>query len=112
MSTDEKDGPHVKFERPLDITVMTIDGTRCGEGHLVEISDSEAQIELTGDVAEQSEFFLMLTGFGNPVFRRCRRKWVRGTQVGVSFDRTDIGIKSSKEVPQEQSGLERRARSA
>ena len=102
MRADEKDEPHVKFDPPLDIRVMTIDGTRCGEGRLIEISESEAQIELTGDVAEQSEFFLMLSRFGNPVFRRCRRKWVRGTQMGVSFDRTDIGIKSSKEVPQEQ----------
>jgi hypothetical protein len=101
MRTDESGGdePRVKFERPLDITVMTIDGTRCGEGRLNEISDSEAQIELTGHMAELGEFFLMLTGFGNPVFRRCRRRWVRGTQVGVSFDRTNIGIKSSEEVP-------------
>jgi hypothetical protein len=101
MRTDEsgEDEPRVKFERPLDITVMTIDGTRSGEGRLNEISDSEAQIELTGHMAELGEFFLMLTGFGNPVFRRCRRRWVRGTQVGVSFDRTNIGIKSSEEVP-------------
>ena len=61
--------------------------------------------KLTGHAAELSEFFLMLTEFGNPVFRRCRRKWVRGAQIGVSFKRTDIGIKSSKEVPQEQSGV-------
>jgi len=101
MRTDASndDEPRVKFERPLDITVMTIDGTRSGEGRLNEISDSEAQIELTGHMAELGEFFLMLTGFGNPVFRRCRRRWVRGTQVGVSFDRTNIGIKSSEEVP-------------
>src|ERR1700688_989674 len=101
MRTDESGGdePRVKFERPLDITVMTIDGTRSGEGRLNEISDSEAQLELTGHMAELGEFFLMLTGFGNPVFRRCRRRWVRGTQVGVSFDRTNIGIKSSEEVP-------------
>jgi hypothetical protein len=101
MRTDESGGdePRVKFERPLDITVMTIDGTRSGEGRLNEISDSEAQIELTGHMAELGEFFLMLTGFGNPVFRRCRRRWVRGTQIGVSFDRTNIGIKSSEEVP-------------
>ena len=33
MRTDEfdEDEPKVKFERPLDIRVMTIDGTRCGE---------------------------------------------------------------------------------
>ena len=89
MRTDEsgKDEPRVRFERPLDVRVMTIDGTRCSEGRLIEISDSEAQIELTGQAAELSEFFLMLTGFGNPVFRRCRRKWVHGAQMGVSFER-------------------------
>jgi hypothetical protein len=105
MRTDEsgEDGPRVKFERPLDITVMAIDGTRCGEGRLNEISDSEAQIELTGHMAELGEFFLMLTGFGNPVFRRCRRRWVRGTEIGVSFDKTNIGIKSSEEVPRKRS---------
>jgi hypothetical protein len=100
MRPDEKHEPNVKFEQALDIRVMTIDGTRCGEGRLIEISDSEAQIELTGHAAELSEFFLMLTGFGNPVYRRCRRKWVHGAQIGVSFKRTDIGIKSSKELPQ------------
>jgi hypothetical protein len=103
MRTDASQGdePRVKFERPLDIKVMAIDGTWSGEGLLFEISDSEAQIELTGHAAELTEFFLMLTGFGSPVFRRCRRKWVHGAQIGVSFRRTDIGIKSAKELPQE-----------
>jgi hypothetical protein len=104
MRTDEKHEPRVKFDQPLDIKVMTIDGTRRGEGRLIEISDSEAQIELMGQVAELSEFFLMLTGFGNPVYRRCRRQWVHGAQMGVSFKRSGIGIKSSKELPQEHSG--------
>jgi hypothetical protein len=101
MRADEKDEPHVKFDPPLDIRVMTIDGTWCGEGRLIDISDSEAQIEFTGHAAELNEFFLMLTGFGNPVYRRCRRKWVDGAQIGVTFKRTDIGIKPPKEVPQE-----------
>ena len=101
MRTDETDEPKVKFDRPLDIRVMTIDGTRCGEGRLIEISDSDAVIELTSQAIDHVEFFLLLTGFGNPVFRRCRRKWVHGAQMGVSFERTDIGIKSSKELPEE-----------
>jgi hypothetical protein len=100
-----KDEPHIKFEQLLDVRVMTIDGTRCEEAHLIEISDSEARIELTGKAGELSEFFLMLTGFGSPVFRRCTRKWVNGSQMGVGFKRTDIGIKSWKEIPQEQSGI-------
>jgi hypothetical protein len=101
------DKPHIKFEQPLDIRVMTIDGTRYGEGRLIEISDSEALIELTGHAADQSELFLLVTEFGNPVFRRCKRKRVHGAQICVTFKRTNIGIKSSKEIPQEQSGTAR-----
>jgi hypothetical protein len=101
IDESETDEPHVKFDQPLDIKVMTIDGTRCDDGRLFEISDSEAQIELTGHhLAELSEFFLMLTQFGNPVFRRCRRKWVHGAQIGVSFKKTNIGLRTFKPVPQ------------
>jgi hypothetical protein len=108
MRTDENDGndePNVKFEQPLDIRVMTIDGTRYAEGRLIEISDSGALIELRGHAADQAEFFLLVTEFGNPVFRRCRRKWVQGAQMCVSFKSSNIGIKSSKEIPQERSGV-------
>jgi hypothetical protein len=51
---------------------------RYGGGRLIEISDSEALIELTGHAADQAEFFLLVTEFGNPVFRHCKRKWVHG----------------------------------
>jgi hypothetical protein len=99
----ENDDPRVKFEQPLPIRVMSADGTRSSDGFLIEISDRDAEIQLTAYAGELSEFFLMLTGFGNPVFRRCRRTWVHGAQMGISFSRTDIGIKSSKEVPKEES---------
>jgi hypothetical protein len=102
IDPSETDEPHVKFDQPLDIKVMTIDGTRCGEGRLIEISDSEAQIELTGHAAELNEFFLLLTGFGNPVFRRCRRKWVDGALMGVNFNNTQIKIKSLEEDGREE----------
>jgi hypothetical protein len=105
VRTDESDEPNVKFERPLDIRVMTIDGTRCGEGGLIEISDSDAIIELASRAVDHAEFFLLLTGFGNPVFRRCTRKWVHGTQIGVTFDGTNTGIKSVKAAPEEQSDV-------
>jgi hypothetical protein len=104
VRTDETDEPKVKFDRPLDIRVMTIDGPRCGEGRLIEISDSDAVIELTSQAIDHIDFFLLLTGFGNPVFRRCTRKWVRGAQIGVTFDGSNIGIKSAKEAPKEWSG--------
>ena len=48
--------------------------------------------------SNHAEFFRLLTGLGNPVFRRCTRKWVHGAQIGVTFDGTNIGIKSAKEA--------------
>ncbi len=77
---------------------MAIDGTWCGEGLLIDVSHTEAQIEVTGRAAELTEFFLLLTSFGSPVFRRCKREWVHGARVGVSFNKTNIGIESLEEV--------------
>ena len=93
MTTEEDDQPRVKFEQPLDIKVMSIDGTRSEKGRLIEIGDYQAVIELTGRAAEWNEFFLLLTSFGNPVFRRCVRVWAYGGQIGVKFN------ESAKELP-------------
>jgi hypothetical protein len=90
----EENPRRVEFERPLAVKVMSIDGTWCGDSFLIDISDTEAQIEATGQAAELAEFFLMLTSFGSPVFRRCRRNWVDGARMGVSFNKTQIGINS------------------
>ena len=97
-SNDEDDTPRVRFERPREVRVMAIDGTWCGERLLIDVSHTEAQIEVTGHVAELAEFFLLLTSFGSPVFRRCKREWVHGARVGVSFNKTNIGIESLEEV--------------
>ena len=53
----QNDRPRVKFERPLEVRVMTIDGTWCGESFLIDVSDTEAQIETTVHAAELTEFF-------------------------------------------------------
>jgi len=100
-TNDQNEAPRVKFERSLEVRVMTIDGTWSGEGFLIDISDTEAQIAVTGHAAALTEFFLMLTSCGNPVFRRCRREWVDGATVGVSFKKTSIGMKSLEEVRRE-----------
>jgi hypothetical protein len=97
-TNDQSEAPCVKFERPLEVRVMTIDGTWSGESVLIDISDTGAEIEVTGFAAELSEFFLLLTSFGSPVFRRCKREWVHGARVGVSFNKTNIGLKSLEEV--------------
>jgi len=93
--------PRVKFERPLEVSVMAIDGTWHRESFLIDVSDTGAEIEVTGHALEPTEFFLMLTSFGTPVFRRCKRDWVNGARVGVSFNKTNIGMKSLKDARHE-----------
>jgi hypothetical protein len=90
--------PRVKFDRPLEARVMAIDGTWSCESSLIDVSDTEAEIEVKGHTAELTEFFLVLTRFGSPVFRRCKRVWIHGARIGVSFDNAEIGIKSLKEA--------------
>lgn len=93
--------PRVIFEQPLDVRVMTIDGTWSGEGLLMEMTDAGAQLKMTGHASELTEFFLILNRFGRPVFRLCKRIWVVGEQTGVSFNKTNIGIRSLEEVQRE-----------
>ena len=93
--------PRVIFEQPLDVRVMTIDGTWSGEGLLMEMTDAGARLKMTGHASELTEFFLILNRFGPPAFRICKRIWVVGEQTGVSFNKTNIGIKSLEEVRRE-----------
>jgi hypothetical protein len=97
MIVERRKGPkRVKFETPLDVRVMAIDGAWCIDCQLLDVSDYGAQLRLptpAGDV----EFFLLLTKFGE-VYRRCKRVWVNGTLIGVAFSKDAIGIKPSKEL--------------
>lgn len=100
MNSNEhrKGEPRVQFEPPLDVRVMTIDGTWSGERGLIESSDNGARLKVAGHATELTDFFLILNGFGRPVFRHCKKVWVEGQLVGVSFNKTNIGIKSLEEV--------------
>ena len=93
--------PRVIFEQPVDVRVMTIDGTWSGEGLLMEMTDAGARLKMTDHARELTEFFLILNRFGPPVFRLCKRIWVVGEQTGVSFNKTNIGIRSIEEVRRE-----------
>lgn len=55
--------------------IMSIDGTWGGEAQLINISKTEAELEAVGQTADLAEFFLLLTSFGQSVYRRCGRKW-------------------------------------
>jgi hypothetical protein len=95
MKTSEQDdAPRVRFDRPLQVKVMAVDRTWCRDSLVIDISDTGAEIEVAGYAAELTEFFLLLTSFGNRVFRRCKREWVHGARVGVRFNKTNIGMKS------------------
>jgi hypothetical protein len=82
----------VKFERPLDVRVMSLEGTWCWESRLIDLSETGARIEFTSPAADLTEFFLVLTTFGPPVFRRCKREWINGVLMGVSFSRDATGV--------------------
>jgi hypothetical protein len=93
--------PRVKFDRPLDVRAMAIDGTWCRDCLLMDVSATGARIQLTSPAAELVEFFLLLTTFGNPVFRRCTRKWVDGLMMGVTFHRGPVGEKPLERLRRE-----------
>jgi hypothetical protein len=91
----------VQFEQPLDARVMAIDGTWCRECQLIDVSETGAQIELASSAAELIQFFLLLTTFGNPVFRRCERQWIEGTRMGVKFHIGPVGEKPLEQLRHE-----------
>jgi PilZ domain len=84
----------VQFETPLEARVMAIDGTSFQECLLIDLSESGARITLASPAPELTEFFLVLSSFGPPVFRRCRREWVDGPLMGVSFLKGPVAEKA------------------
>ena len=58
MNSNErrKGEPRVQFEPPLDVRVMTIDGTWSGESGLIEISDNDARLKVTGHASVTDRF--------------------------------------------------------
>jgi hypothetical protein len=96
-----KGAKRVGFENPLQVRVMAIDGRWCIDGHLIDVSETGARIRLASSAANDREFLLLLTKFGDPVFRRCKRRWVNGTLMGVSFHRDFIGEKPLAQLRRE-----------
>lgn len=86
MFEEKRKSPRVQFEKPLDARLMAIDGTWYRDCQLLDLSESGARIRIEGSAAELIEFFLLLTRFGAPVHRRCKRAWVNGSTIGVSFE--------------------------
>jgi len=52
---------------------------------VVQISERGAQLECPEDHQGLREFMLFFTTGSQPVFRHCRRKWMKGIRMGVEF---------------------------
>jgi hypothetical protein len=96
-----KGASRVQFEQPLDASLMAIDGTWRCECHLIDVSETGARIELASPAAGLKEFFLLLTTFGNPVFRRCESQWIDGKRMGVKFNTGPVEEKPLKQLRRE-----------
>jgi hypothetical protein len=97
MLGDRRRGePRVTFETPIEGQMMAIDGTWRRKCSVVDMSDTGAQLCVEDTGATLAEFFLVLSPFGHPVFRRCKRVWNRGDRMGVNFDRTKVTDKTMK----------------
>lgn len=86
---------HVLFDEPLTVKVLSLDGTWWRTCRLVEMSDAGARIAFDGAGTVLSEFLLVLSSFGNPVYRRCKCAWVDGVQMGVHFDKGALKVKQA-----------------
>jgi hypothetical protein len=81
-----KDTTHgVSFEKPRPGKIVTIDGTSSFDCEILEVSETRAQLRTTAALGGVQEFFLLLSGFGPPVFRRCHLVSVRGDLLSVEF---------------------------
>lgn len=74
------------FEKALEATIMSIDGTWARKCFVEDVSDAGAKLTLDGGTFQgaNDEFFLVLTKVGT-VYRRCQRRWIHGEQMGVLF---------------------------
>lgn len=93
---------HVAFEHGYPCRVLSIDGTRCCNALLEDVSDGGAKLTLFGseDDFDFTEFFLVLSSWAT-AHRRCARVWLNGQQIGVEFVRQKAA-RSRARKPQSQ----------
>jgi PilZ domain len=91
-----KGAPRVVFEIPIGGQMMAIDGTWRRTCTVIDVSDTGAQLCIEASASAIDEFFLMLSNYGQPVFRRCKRVWTKGDRMGVDFDKSKITDKTMK----------------
>jgi hypothetical protein len=88
---DRRTPPRVLFEPAIPLRAVAADGSWSRDCLLIEASDFDGQLSIIDPDVVHGEFFLMLSSFGLPAFRRCKRFWTRGDRIGVKFDKHQIG---------------------
>jgi PilZ domain len=91
-----KGAPRVVFEIPIGGQMMAIDGTWRRTCTVIDVSETGAQLCVEASAGAIDEFFLMLSNYGQPVFRRCKRVWTKGDRMGVDFDKSKVTDKTMK----------------
>jgi hypothetical protein len=84
-SNRQKDAPSIRFEQPLEARLLSCDGAVICECSVLDLSESAARLKIAAPVAHPAEFFLLLSTFGRPVYRRCLRDWSEGALMGVTI---------------------------
>jgi hypothetical protein len=90
---------HVSFETPRPGKLVAIDGTTCRDCEILDLSQTGAQLRIQDSLGNTQEFFLLLTSFGAPVFRRCKMVKVQGDRLDVEFPSRNTQPKRSPRNP-------------
>ena len=82
----------VKFEQPLDARIMAMDGTWSSECLLIDVSETGAQIRLTGPAVNDTEFFSSANEIWRPcipdVYKKMGRRHADGSFIPQRFYRS------------------------
>ena len=92
MAVGAGGGRLVAFDPPLEARYMSIDGTACGDCFVLNMGEDSGLIEHIPPTFD--EFFLIFSSMPRPVFRRCKRAWIRGTRMAVEYQRKGFRLES------------------
>ncbi len=98
METEQ--APCVNFETPRLGKLVAIDGTSCRDCEILDLSQTGAQLRIDASLGNAHEFFLLLSSFGKPVFRRCKLLRVRGDKLDVDFPARNVRPKHPPRNPE------------
>lgn len=86
MGSEKRSAFRITFQDGYPARVFAVDGSWQRPCLVADISATGAKLEVEGalDGLHLEEFFLVLSDFGT-AHRRCRKVWLQGGSMGVSF---------------------------